>query len=145
MSATVFSLGSIEINSGEDVNGVEWWGVFPQGWNSPRSAGRVVDRGTAPGSVIVGARQSHRSLLLSKIQVFAPDEEGRWAAQALLEATCEAMITTPATLTVSEPDGDVSMDVRYVEGLAIRVRSGAWFEFDLPLVALSPMKSISGS
>lgn len=142
MGATIWTLDTLSFNAGPDGNGVEWWATVPSGWNSPTSTGRVIDRGTADGSIIAGARLAHRSLLVSKAQVFAPSQAERWAAQNLLEATVEAMVTAAAELVVAEPDGDAAVDVRYLDGLAVRIKTADWFEFDLPLVALAPAKTV---
>lgn len=141
MAATVWSLGTISFNSGADGSGVEWWADVPMGWSTPTSTARAIDRVTAVGSVIVGARAGHRALLVSNAHVVAPSRTARWAAQNALEAVVEGLITTAASLSVVEPAGTKSLQVRYLSGFVLRVRSAVAFEFDLPLVAPSPTKA----
>lgn len=141
MGATVWTLGSLSFNSGADTDGVSWWADVPMGWTTPVSTGRTIDRVTAAGSLIVGARLSHRALLVSRAKVIAPTHAKRWAAENALSAIVEGLVTTPATLAVVEPTATKSLSVRYLSGFAVRTRSDGWFEFDLPLVALSPTKT----
>lgn len=141
MAATVWSLSTISFNSGADGSGVEWWAEVPMGWSTPTSTARALDRVTAAGSVIVGARVGHRSLLVSNAHVVAPSKTARWAAQNALEATVEGLIATAAALSVVEPTATKTLQVRYLSGFIVRVRSAVAFEFDLPLVAPSPTKT----
>ena len=139
--ATTWTLDTISFNSGADVNGVQWWADPPTGWNTLTSTGQVIDRVTANGSIIAGARLAHRSLLVKRAEVLAPSSSTRWAAQTALEALVETMITTAVTLTVAEPAGNKSLSVRYVNGFDVRILTAASFEFTLPLLALSPTKT----
>jgi hypothetical protein len=141
MAATNWSLATISFNSGADGSGVEWWADVPMGWSTLTSTARVLDRGTADGSVIVGARVAHRSLLVSNAHVVAPSQAARWAAQNSLEALVEGLVTTGDDLSVVEPGGTKTLEVRYLSGFIVRVRSAVAFEFDLPLVAPSPTKT----
>lgn len=141
MAATVWTLSTISFNSGADGNGVLWWADVPMGWSTPSSTGRPIERVTAAGSLIVGARPSHRALLVSKATVLAPSRSARWVAQNALEAVVEGLITTAASLSVVEPTATKSLSVRYLSGFLLRVRSDVSFEFDLPLVAPSPTKT----
>lgn len=141
MAATVWTLSTLSFNSGADGSGVEWWADVPMGWSVPTSTGRAMDRVTADGAVILGARKAQRALLVTKATVLAPSHTARWAAQNALETVVEGLIATSATLSVVEPTATKSLSVRYLSGFVLRVRSDVSFEFDLPLVALSPTKT----
>lgn len=137
--ATEWSLGAITFNDG-GTGGVEWWADVPTGWHTPRSAGRVVNRAGVNGGLIFGARLAARTLQTTGT-VIASSHAAAESARNQLEAAVEAMIATAATLVVEEIGGHKSLQVRYVDGLVITVRSQVMFTFQLPLVALNPAKA----
>lgn len=137
--ATTWTLGSISFNSGPDGDGVEWWADVPTGWHTPRSAGRVVNRAGVHGGLIFGARKAPRTMQITAT-VIAPDATDATEARNALEALAESMIASAEILQVNEPGGSKKLDVRYVDGLNITVRSAVMFTFQMPVVALSPTK-----
>lgn len=141
MAATVWTLDTLSFNSGPDGGGVEWWADVPTGWHTPRSTGRVVVGVGLTGALVLWARDAPRTLQATAY-VLAPSYSARWAAQNALEAIVEAMITVPATLQVDELVGSKSVEVRYIDGMAVTVRSAVSFTFLLPVVALDPAKTL---
>lgn len=140
--ATLWTLESFSFNDGPDGEGVSWWADVPRGWNAPTAATQLVDRQTASGALLVGARQAARTLQITA-QVIAPDNSAMWAAVNNLETFVEGLIFTAATITVQEPQGDVAMGVRYREGFVPRIDSPRSFSFVLPLVAIDPTKTVT--
>lgn len=140
MAATVITVGGLTFNNGPDGSGVIWAADIPSGWDGTDTQTRVLDKVTAAGGVIVGARLGARSLVLNGT-VLAPSRTLMWAARNTLEAAAVALLTTAGNLVVQEPGGNKTLSVRYVGRLKIDQRTANWFRFQLPLTAPNPTKT----
>jgi hypothetical protein len=135
----VVRLGTLTFNDGPDVDGDEFIVLDIEGWseNSPELV--VVERPVSDGAVIAYGRNRARPLTVSGYGV-GDDEDAVWRVRSKLEAS--ATVSGNANLEVDEPGGTYRLVVRLAAQPRIRPLGGATVQFDLPLTAVNPAKTL---
>lgn len=145
MSATVWRItaaaGTIEVNDGADVDGVEVWGNIPEGWDAAEATTEHDQRVDGDGAVTYAQRLGPRQLN-GPFRVFCPTKALAENRRNLVEAIHEELVTVEGLLVVDEIATSKSLDVLSWRKPIIRIRSATSFDVRAwPLLAPNPAKA----
>lgn len=132
------TLGGITFGGAPDGDGDRFVVGEIDGWELPGVSLTLVDRPIEAGAVVARARYTAQAITLAGHGI-SQTPAGVWRVRNKLAAACD-LVTTGGTLTVEEPSGVVSIDVRLADTLRCR-RAGPYaVEFEISLVAPDPVK-----
>lgn len=137
-------LGTFEFED-VDGDGDAFYVTDIDGWTGTPVDIGAVEKPVSDGAVVAYARRRGKPLTVSGVAA-TPDAAGWARIRNKLEALCDGLVTATATLEVDEPDGTTrALTVRLADALRVRRLGPAAVEFEIPLLAADPAKTIVGS
>lgn len=144
MTVGVVTLGGLTFNNGPDVDGDRFVIGEIVGWDGPGVEQIAVERPISDGAVVVRGRRTARALAVAGHATGTTITNG-FRARRKLEAALDTLITTGGTLTVDEGGVIYGLTVRLADQPDTRQAGPYGIEFDIPLTAADPTKTIVGS
>lgn len=144
MTVGVVTLGGLTFNAGADSDGDQFAIGEIAGWDSPGVEQVLVERPLSDGAVIAHGRRAARPLSLAGHASGSTIANG-FRARRKFEAAIDSLITADGTLTVDEGDTTYSLTVRLAAQPDTRQAGPYGIEFEIPLTAANPAKSVVGS